>query len=638
MLPALCQGSGKRGASIITSFDTTKTSLKELLVDIDKGKIQLPEFQRDYVWNEDDVRSLIASIAKGFPVGALLMLERGGSIAFKPRGIEGTKVEAIEPELLLLDGQQRMTSLYKTIFSKEAARVRTAKGQVVERHFYINIPAALEPLTEFESAIETVPADKVRRMNFAKDIDLDLSLAAQEHHHMMFPLSQALEPTEWIFACVSHWSSKGEQKMEELLRFQNDILNRIQTYAMPVIRLSKDNSREAVCTVFEKVNVGGKKLDAFELVTAIYAASDFDLREDWAGSKDRHGRLGRMRAHVPPKGVFADLASTDFLQACTILHTRDVRLAAIAQGKTGKELPPVSCTREALLGLPIAAYRTYADAVEKGFVEAAKFLNEQKILWGRDVPYPPQMVALAALFALLPARLKNAAGFARISDWYWSGILGEFYGSATETKIARDVPELLVWLDGGPVPRTIADTSFQASRLDTLRSRLSAAYKGFHALLMRHGCRDFISGKGVEVMTVFADAMDIHHIFPRKWCEERNIPPSIYNSIINKTAISAESNRIIGGDAPSRYLGRIEQRTTLAAEELDAILRTHLIDPALLRADDFDGFYTARKAALAALAGSGQGKPVMIDFAPPEGVADDDGMTVDEEDTMEETA
>ena len=155
---------------------------------------------------------------------------------------------------------------------------------------------------------------------------------------------------------------------------------------------------------------------------------------------------------------------------------------------------------------------------------------------------------------------------------------------------------------------------------------------------MRHGCRDFISGKGVEVMTVFADAMDIHHIFPRKWCEERNIPPSIYNSIINKTAISAESNRIIGGDAPSRYLGRIEQRTTLAAEELDAILRTHLIDPALLRADDFDGFYTARKAALAALAGSGQGKPVMIDFAPPEGVADDDGMTVDEEDTMEETA
>ena len=67
---------------------------------------------------------------------------------------------------------------------------------------------------------------------------------------------------------------------------------------------------------------------------------------------------------------------------------------------------------------------------------------------------------------------------------------------------SRDVPDLLAWLEGGPAPRTIADSSFQAARLDTLRSRLSAAYKGFHALLMRSGCRDFITGKGVETMTV----------------------------------------------------------------------------------------------------------------------------------------
>lgn len=619
------------------SFDTTKTNLKDLLCDIDEGKIQLPEFQRDYVWNEDDVRSLLASIAKGFPVGALLTLERGGSVEFKPRGIESTNVEGVEPEFLLLDGQQRMTSLYKTIYAKEAARVRTPKGQIVERHFYVNIPAALDPHGNFEAAIETVPSDRVRRVNFAKDIDLDLSNPVQEYQQMMFPLDQALDPTKWIFACVGHWSGVGEQRMEELLSFQNEVLNRIQSYAMPVIRLGKENSREAVCTVFEKVNVGGKKLDAFELVTAIYAASGFDLREDWAGAKETHGRLARMRAHVPPKGVFADLASTDFLQACTILHTRDVRNAAIAEGKTGKEIPPVSCSREYLLGLPLAAYTKHADAVEKGFVEAAKFLNEQKILWGRDLPYPTQMVALAALFALLPPHLKSAPNFAKLSDWYWSGVLGEFYGSATETKIARDVPDLLAWLDGGPLPRTIADTFFQSSRLDTLRSRLSAAYKGFHALLMRHGCRDFISGKGVEVMTVFADALDIHHIFPRKWCDDRGIPHTVYNSIVNKTALSAESNRTIGGDAPSIYLAKVEKRTGMSGEDMDAILRTHLIEPALLRADNFEHFYEARASALADLAAKAQGKAVVSDANPPEGVADDE-LTADEEDALEDAA
>ncbi|MBZ6382835.1 GmrSD restriction endonuclease domain-containing protein [Sphingomonas sanguinis] len=621
------------------SFDTTKTSLKDLLSDIHVGKLQLPEFQRDYVWNEGDVCSLLESIAKGFPVGALLTLERGGSVEFKPRGIEGTSVEHVAPEHLLLDGQQRMTSLYKTIYSKEPARVRTAKGQVVERFFYLSIEAALEPMADIEAAIELVPPDRIRRTNFGKDIDLDLSTAQREYDRMLFPLNQTLDPLGWILGCIGHWNAKGEQRMDEIQRFQNEVLNRIQAYAMPVIKLSKDNSREAVCTVFEKVNVGGKKLDAFELVTAIYAASGFDLREDWAGTQKKHGRLGRLRDKVPPKGVFADLASTDFLQACTVLHTRDLRQQAVASGATGKEIPPITCTREALLGLPLDAYRKHADAVEAGFIEVAKFLNEQKILWGRDVPYPPQMVALATIFALLPPHLRNAAATDRLSQWYWSGVLGEFYGSATETKIARDVPDLLAWLEGGPAPRTIADSSFQAARLDTLRSRLSAAYKGFHALLMRSGCRDFITGKGVETMTVFSDALDIHHIFPRAWCEKQGIPPQRYNSIINKTALSKGTNIAIGGSAPSQYLARIEERHGLSTEALDQILRSHLIEPALLRADDFEGFWKARKLALAELAAGAQGKPVQVDEQEPaEGYADDDGLTLDEEEMIEEVA
>jgi hypothetical protein len=224
----------------------------------------------------------------------------------------------------------------------------------------------------------------------------------------------------------------------------------------------------------------------------------------------------------------------------------------------------------------------------------------------------------------------------KLSQWFWAGILGEFYGSATETKIARDVPELLAWLDGGPVPRTVSDTTFQGMRLDTLRSRLSAAYKGFHALLMRSGCRDFVTGKGVETMTVFSDALDIHHIFPRAWCEKQGIPPQRYNSIINKTALSRATNIAIGGSAPSVYLARIEQKHGLSSEALDAILRSHMIDPTALRADDFEGFWKARKAALAELAADAQGKPVPMDDAPAEGYADDDGLTLDEEELVEE--
>lgn len=602
------------------SFDTTKTSLKDLLTEVHGGKLQLPDFQRDYVWDEDGVRSLLASIAKGFPVGALLTLERGGSVEFKPRGLCGTPFELKpeneqpEPEKLLLDGQQRMTSLYQAIYSTKPAQVRTQKGKKVERYFYLDIELATRAGGDFEDAILTIPVDRIEKGVFGKPEGLDLSSRPLEYGNLMFPLNKALDPTEWIFACVGFWSERGEQRMTQLLQFQKDVLERIQTYAMPVIRLGKDNSREAVCTVFEKVNVGGKKLDAFELVTAIFASDHFKLREDWFGdpAHDKPGRLEKMRGDTPKKGLFQDIANTDFLQACTVLHTMDEQVAAIAQGKTGKAVPPVSCRREVMLGLPLAAYKAHADGVEAGFRAAAQFLNSQKIIWARDVPYPPQMVVLAAFFARHGNKL-SAPDQEKLARWFWCGVLGEYYGSTTETKIARDVPQLVEWMKGGDEPRTIRDTYFQSDRLDSLRMRLSAAYKGLHALLMRSGCADFISGKPVDLMVVYSDPMDIHHIFPRKWCEENGIHPNRYNSIINKTAISASSNREIGGSAPSDYLARIEKRYHFSVDQLDAILRTHLIDPALLRANDFDGFYAARKEALAGLAQQAQGKAVIRD-------------------------
>src|SRR5690606_1958492 len=76
-------------------FETTKVDLKKILEQIDQGALQLPDFQRDYVWQDEDVRSLIASIAKGFPVGALLTLESGGSVQFKPRLLEGVKAKEV---------------------------------------------------------------------------------------------------------------------------------------------------------------------------------------------------------------------------------------------------------------------------------------------------------------------------------------------------------------------------------------------------------------------------------------------------------------------------------------------------------------------------------------------------------------
>lgn len=193
-------------------------------------------------------------------------------------------------------------------------------------------------------------------------------------------------------------------------------------------------------------------------------------------------------------------------------------------------------------------------------------------------------------------------------------MLGELYGATLETRFARDLPEVVAWVRGEPQePTTVREAHFAANRLLSLRTRNSAAYKGIYALLMREGCRDFRTGEPIEVQTFFNDSIDIHHIFPEKWCKDANIKPEQFNSIVNKTALSASTNRQIGGRAPSVYLPALEEKCGITPSRMNEILRSHCIEPQLLRADLFDEFFNARAEALMRLVERAMGKEVVRD-------------------------
>lgn len=123
--------------AITSTFRSGEPSLSDVLRDIHVGKIQLPDFQRGWVWDEDHIRSLIASISLSYPVGAIMLLETGGDgVKFQPRAIAGVELDdPVEPEYLILDGQQRMTSLYLAIRSNKPVETRTDKGKKIYRFF-----------------------------------------------------------------------------------------------------------------------------------------------------------------------------------------------------------------------------------------------------------------------------------------------------------------------------------------------------------------------------------------------------------------------------------------------------------------------------------------------------------------------
>ncbi|MBA2483151.1 MAG: DUF262 domain-containing protein, partial [Nitrosomonas sp.] len=233
-----------------STFQTNPHDLYKLLDDCHRGILQLPDFQRSWVWDEDRIKSLIASISRAFPMGALMTLDTGGAVDFKPRSIEGAPVIAnqTKPQSLLLDGQQRMTSLYQVTLRGQVVETVTPKEKKVKRWFYIDIRKSLDYLVDREEAIVGVPEDRIVRQAFGRETVLDLSTPEKEYAALMYPLSQVFDWDKWQDGFDKYWrGDDNEGVREELRSFKRQILENFKYYRVPVIALDRSTSKEAVC-------------------------------------------------------------------------------------------------------------------------------------------------------------------------------------------------------------------------------------------------------------------------------------------------------------------------------------------------------------------------------------------------------
>ncbi|MBO4914083.1 MAG: DUF262 domain-containing protein [Oscillospiraceae bacterium] len=556
---------------------TNDRKITDLMMTVHSGKTQLPDFQRGWVWDDNRIKALIASITNGYPVGAAMFLEYGNdTIRFKYRVVEGSHSDGVVPDELILDGQQRLTSIYTSLFGESAVNTRTEKGQDIKRFYYIDMAKAVDNSVDRVEAILSVPESRKITSDFGRKIDLDVSTPDLEYKQKLFPLNIILEPNKyanWQMGFMQYYNYDPAASML-YNEFLTKVIVPIGQYTIPVITLDKDTPKEAVCQVFENVNTGGVSLTVFELVTAVFAMEDFELRKDW---EDRQKKYFSG-------DLLAITSATDFLTACTLL-------SSYKKGGT------VSCKKRDVLNLTLSEYREYANVLSEGFVEAEKILQEERIFSSKDLPYTTQLIPLAVLCALLADnnRIKVTSIKDKLKQWYWCGVFGEMYGGANETRYVYDVVDVMAWIDdSGNIPRTIQESYFNPGRLLSLQTRLSAAYKGIMALILKNHCKDFISGREMDFSLYKAESIDIHHIFPKDYCEKQGYPKAKWNSVVNKTPISYSTNREIGGIAPSQYLARIEKKGQVSPEVLDSYLQTHFIDVASCRADAFDEYFIKR--------------------------------------------
>jgi hypothetical protein len=576
------------------SFRTAEPSLKDVLDAIARGDTQLPDFQRGWVWDDVHIKSLIASLSLSYPIGAVMFLEAGG-VPFQPRLFEGVLLNPPpKPKMLVLDGQQRLTSMYLALRSGLPVKTTTEKGLEVKRVYFLDMAKCLDPDADREDAVISVPANLQMTSDFGRKVELDLSSPEQQYSQRIFPVSlifNSKDFMQWKMGFANYFANASESSMF-LMRFEEEIWLRFQQFKVPAIELTQDTPRDAVCQVFEKVNTGGVTLTVFELMTATFASNQFNLRENWDARKERL---------TAKHDLLNAVDGTSFLTAVTLLASYERHLL---------NRSAVSCKKVDVLRLELHDFNQYESRIEAGFKKAAELLAEEKIFDSKSLPYSTQLIPLACICARLADDISKFGVKKKILQWYWCGVFGELYGGANESRFGMDVPDVIQWVDGGGEPRTVRDASFAPTRLLSLQSRLAAAYKGINALLMKNGSKDFVSGTPIDINTYFNNAIDIHHIFPRKWCETNKLSRDIWNSVVNKAPLAAGTNRFIGGDSPSNYLSRIEKNKQVNQENLDQFLASHVIPVAQLRADDFNGFIRQRAAALLSLIESATGKIV----------------------------
>ncbi|WP_446222767.1 GmrSD restriction endonuclease domain-containing protein [Nocardia sp. IBHARD005] len=586
--------------------------LQDVLKQIHSGVMQLPEFQRNWKWDDQRIRELIATVTLNYPLGVVMALETGGEAQFRARPLAGVQVEGLpEPSALLLDGQQRLTSLYQALYLDRPVETVDDRGRELTRWYFMHVGRAIGSPADRDEAIVSVPEDyRVPSAN-GRGVALDLTTIANQCAAGYFPLNIIFDGKR-----LSRWRSafeKADSANEDLwAEFEERVVDNIKSFLIPMIRLDATTSAVAVCSVFERVNTGGVPLTIFELLTATYAGNQAfeEANRDYYKLPDAWTDIKKGLATAHP--VFGNidlsiengLTSSDFLQAVALVRTWEL--------KQHRPSTAISCKRRDLLALPLQDFIDLSPRLRDAFDWVGHFLSDQCIVSFTDLPYRSQLVPLAAVRAILGEDANEPAILALIIRWYWCGVLGEMYGGSTESRFTRDVEQLVAWRDDrSGVPDTIAEASFVADRLDKLSTRNSAAYKGVIALLIKQGAHDwYYTEDPLTAATLGQYAVDIRQIFPKQAQVRLGIPLAMANSIINKTPLSERASRSMNTQ-PSNYLRVLAAEAGRRRSWYDDVVRTHLIDPAALHRDAFDRFYNDRKQQLLKLVQSAMGKTTL---------------------------
>ncbi|WP_018295728.1 GmrSD restriction endonuclease domain-containing protein [Corynebacterium lubricantis] len=603
-------------------FTTPSYSLTDLFERIDRSELQIPDFQREVSWDIDRIRSLVATVLRGYPVGSLLALDtRNTDTPFKPRPVAGAPDRGVAPGLLLLDGQQRVTALYHSLQGEGFVQTLNHLGNPIDRKFFVDVRLATstDPLTD--EAIFTVDREGRIRSHFGPSIPSGVQTTEQMIENYIVPVSSLLgeEGNDLLFEMAA--STDDPEIRTAVKKFHNSVLRRLTAYDIPMVRLDRDTPQRGVGQIFAQANSIGQPMDVFELLTAVFAKSNdnFRLADHWAEISDY---LRQFRA-------LDGIGRMQFLRAVALLVTSR---QGQAMGHRGD-----------ILNLTLDEYLGAAEDLKQAFANTAEFLAERRIFTTDQVPYTTQLVPLAVILARLaetPGLLESKQANDRVSQWFWSVVFSELYAAASPTiRSGRDVDQVTEWIRSGTdeVPKSLNDAEFHESRLLTAGPE-SGVYRGFFALLMARGAKDLRTGDEFTAETYDELEPGYFHVFPLQYCEQIGVDDQLAHSVLNLTPMGKRTEIVVDGGEPKRYLRRIQAKSIMEDDEFDDVLSTHEMEPSYLFSSNWKAFFQDRWERFLGIVEYAMDKPVIRDVEPngaPENAPNDEAVAEGSEKTGE---
>jgi len=577
-------------------------SVEKLLESVHDGSYVIPYFQRGFEWQPKMVCELLESILQDYYAGLLLFWE------LNPEGAQREKWDPIwgaelkgTPKQAILDGQQRLASLYYAIYNPKKKFPNRFSYYV----FYLNLNKVLNE--EYDDAItyKYYPYPQYWEQiikykdNWAETGIIPVSVLSKYDHKN--PNQKYIDSTEfesWIESYLNH----NRQQLPEGITSHRvfKVFDRILKYNFVFYPLSSERSPPDICNIFARVNAKGMKLSTFDLMNAFLYPKGVELRKGLWENYD----------NKPLKAIDSNM--NEYLLKLISL----VKQSYCSSKYIYNLIPEQKTTRKDQRGNKYEETLVQDGKEFKSlWMKSCKYAEKARELimntGGSDfgaikAEYIPNTTIVPVLGAILweyGGDVDNIIFKNALQKWYWSAVFSEDYSGSSDSVMSqdfRDWKELLI--NQKPIGRTSEKNQDFINEIDFKDTRKgSARYNAVLCILALNKAEDFFKGRIVGTGDYSNEKINDHHIFPTGVKgldpEKSRTFKDFKDSVVNRTLLLDETNNRIKSKKPSQYLADLANKKG-SEEKVKDILEAHLISGITyeyMKADDFDNFVAERE-------------------------------------------